>query len=1779
MHIVCDSLTVGGTTTPTPPSSAFTATLTSSISNLTVLGTLTVSALYNSVQSAANQGVFALSSGSVSVDKVDFVTVPIFGPTLTLAAGSENGTLTLAQAVPFTVSGGGSHTFTANGSNATVVYSGTAQAVKATAYRHLVLADSGVKTNTGVTVNGVLSMQGTATCTAAPVYGTNATLEYKGSAAQTSGPELTGFLPGLAVNNTAGVTLTNNTTVSNMLSLVSGRVITGVKQINLAAGASVSGGSAASYVSGNLQKTFSTGSQTHTFHIGDIFSYTPLTLSNLSVTTSGSIKVSTTIDDHPQAATSGIDAALSVNRYWTLTQSGGTFGTYAVIFNYSAADIDAGAAASQFAAAAWNGSSWSFASVSGTPTTSVTVITGQSQFGDFFIGEPVSIPVIWSGVGGADKNWSTATNWLGGATPGTFDDVFFHNYGAVATASNINNIVNAGFPGAVGSLKYAHSNNFHTTLINPGVALTANSGFGVGTETFVSATQTVSATITGNGGTLSLDLPDTSIVMIRQGVASGTATPGTPTAVLDLSGLGTFVAAAQRIVVGVESAAIRRAGGLLYLARTNLISVSGLPSAGVTHGGGPAVYIGHNTQSGNQNPAGAAIYLGITNAIFGDYFVIGRGNQTNNVLAFNPAFLVHNPAARFRSLDGVNRVGVWTIGDNSASGGISSPSSGLCDFTGGRVDALVGLMFVGRGALNNHGTANSPGIGTLTFNNGTIDVNTLYLGYQNLGTNYSSSGIGTVNVNGTNATLVVNTLEFGHATNTSLVSPSGTLNISGGQVLANTIFVGGGTGIIAMINGTLAVSNTAGTPSVPLTSLRLTNSTLQYSIAGAITNSVITTLTTGGATNRISIASLPVIMGYPTQFTLLKYSGSIGGAGFNIGLASLPPGAKGYVSNHTASSTVVLVLTPTPARLAITSVNGGSAPVAGTPFNVVVQSQDNSGIPRNVAVDTAVTLSLNTGSGTPGGTVAGTIPAGTNTVTITGVTYTKAESGIVLTASRTSGEPLTAGNSSPFTVNPGAVSAAQSTVAATPASVAADDVSSSTITVTLKDAHNNPVSGKTVTLAKNGGSSTISIASGPSDTNGAVTFSVKNQVLETTIYSATDTSDALPITQTATVTFIAVPWHNPAWSYRKPIAIDHTKVAGDLTNFPVLIHFTGSDLSAHALTNGFDLLFTSSDGTNKLAHQIERFTSSNGVLIAWVNVPNLSSAIDTVLYLYYGNPAATNQQNAAGVWDSNFKAVWHLEEVGNGTVGEYKDATSNTNNAQGGGGIAGSVPARTGGKIGNSQSCDGTNDYIVSVNKVGIGGAAVRTVSFWVNLNTTNRTGIVGWGSNAPDAEFEAGVRSGSLHLWGYGSGNDWSVLLPPQTNSWHYHAVTFDGAVARWFVDGSSAGAFTNTYATTNGPVFIGYQNDNGSQYYMGGAVDEVRVAGTARSAAWIATEYQNQNSPATFHTIGTQQGNQTITFPSPGNQTYGVAPITLTATASSGLTVSYSVLSGPASVSNDSLTITGAGSITIQASQAGNSNWNPAPNTNQTILVAPKTVTAGITVSNKVYDGTVVASIASRSLTGVINGDAVNLIGGTANFADKNVGSGKTVIATGLALAGAQAGSYTLASTSATNTASITPASLTVTADDQSRPYGATNPLFTASYNGFVAGEGMEVLSGSPDLSTTAVVDSPVGNYPIDVSAGTLSAPNYNLSFVAGTLAVLERPVIVIAINRVGVTNQVTLTITGAVPGVMYHIEAAPNLVDWTEVGSQPATPEGSLLFNDSSTAPVRHYRAFRN
>jgi len=121
--------------------------------------------------------------------------------------------------------------------------------------------------------------------------------------------------------------------------------------------------------------------------------------------------------------------------------------------------------------------------------------------------------------------------------------------------------------------------------------------------------------------------------------------------------------------------------------------------------------------------------------------------------------------------------------------------------------------------------------------------------------------------------------------------------------------------------------------------------------------------------------------------------------------------------------------------------------------------------------------------------------------------------------------------------------------------------------------------------------------------------------------------------------------------------------------------------------------------------------------------------------------------------------------------------------------------------------------------------------------------------------------------------------------------------------------------------------------------------------------------------------------------------------------------------------VTVTG---LSLSGTAAGNYQLSSTTATT-TANITALGITGSITADNKMYDGTTAATIASRSLTGVLGTDQVSLTISTGAFADIDVGNGKTVTATGLSVSGPDAGNYSLMSTAAWVTANITARPLT--------------------------------------------------------------------------------------------------------------------------------------------------------
>jgi hypothetical protein len=251
------------------------------------------------------------------------------------------------------------------------------------------------------------------------------------------------------------------------------------------------------------------------------------------------------------------------------------------------------------------------------------------------------------------------------------------------------------------------------------------------------------------------------------------------------------------------------------------------------------------------------------------------------------------------------------------------------------------------------------------------------------------------------------------------------------------------------------------------------------------------------------------------------------------------------------------------------------------------------------------------------------------------------------------------------------------------------------------------------------------------------------------------------------------------------------------------------------------------------------------------------------------------------VWSADYGGVWHLGEAttdeGSGAVhadstGHGYDGTQDGND---------DVP----GLIGSAQEFDGTNDVINVSASQGFNPSGDITLSGWFKLDSafSGSSGSlllmekylenINWNMHIMltglDYE-EIGVPDGSL-VFKLENGNDhyrWSQLTRSWiADNWYYFAILLDVSQlsnTQIFINGSDdTGSSSGTLTSGN----LGYSSAwgiGGDQTdrtptdlaWFDGLLDEIRVATALRSAAWIATEYNNQADPASFFSIAQEEG-----------------------------------------------------------------------------------------------------------------------------------------------------------------------------------------------------------------------------------------------------------------------------------------------------------------------------------
>ncbi|MDA2923343.1 DUF2341 domain-containing protein [Acidobacteria bacterium AH-259-L09] len=362
------------------------------------------------------------------------------------------------------------------------------------------------------------------------------------------------------------------------------------------------------------------------------------------------------------------------------------------------------------------------------------------------------------------------------------------------------------------------------------------------------------------------------------------------------------------------------------------------------------------------------------------------------------------------------------------------------------------------------------------------------------------------------------------------------------------------------------------------------------------------------------------------------------------------------------------------------------------------------------------------------------------------------------------------------------------------------------------------------------------------------------------------------------------------FGFRKSITIDRTKIptgcGATLSNFPMLYSVTDTSLRDNVTdAQGDDIVFRGEDAATcgpdpvpcGLDHEIEKWDGGTGQLIAWVRVPSVNTAeagSDTVIYIYYGNSDVTSSsQNASGVWDTNYKGVWHLKESGNGTADEFADSSGTTNHGQGAGGTATPTQVTTG-KIGNAQDFDGTDDYVDVVGGLGTLSNNTWSVSVWFKPDENVLRKVIVWG--AVSDRLDERIRFELLDTY-IDVEDDYNLAFRTATGTvevgnWHHAVMTYDfpSQVTSMYLNGewqASDNSFLQA-SNTLGELQIGARDV--TFYNFNGTIDEVRISDVARTACWIGGQHNNQvwpdkavtptpdptpNPDSGFYTVGGQE------------------------------------------------------------------------------------------------------------------------------------------------------------------------------------------------------------------------------------------------------------------------------------------------------------------------------------
>ncbi len=340
--------------------------------------------------------------------------------------------------------------------------------------------------------------------------------------------------------------------------------------------------------------------------------------------------------------------------------------------------------------------------------------------------------------------------------------------------------------------------------------------------------------------------------------------------------------------------------------------------------------------------------------------------------------------------------------------------------------------------------------------------------------------------------------------------------------------------------------------------------------------------------------------------------------------------------------------------------------------------------------------------------------------------------------------------------------------------------------------------------------------------------------------------------------------------YYKPMTLSEAQSGtADSTDWVLTISLDGNVQAADAdlktvgnagfvqNANGYDIRpHSNATCTSALTYELVFYEASTGKLEMHVKIPTLSTSVDTVIYLCFGDSSISTDGSSNTTWDTNHKGVYHFSDGSSLSVADSSQSASNGSNT----GVAAIA-----GEIDGAADFGGGAD-VVNVNTFSDFGRPI-TFEFWekhASMLDSDQEVIA-----APAAGFgfllyhhSSTVETGFVKaLTFFSDVGEVGVAFSPDGN-WHHFGISIDAAGAATIVkDGVSASVLTITPGASHPITGTAIQIGNGAGLPLVGQLDEFKISSTNRSVSWLIADFNNQKASSNFITWGSKVSTSEVT------------------------------------------------------------------------------------------------------------------------------------------------------------------------------------------------------------------------------------------------------------------------------------------------------------------------------